>query len=153
MEPPQGAGTVEPASWLVFFWPSSKMPWLDRLLPGRFKHVSAAGYVAETATWLFVNPQRGRTIVEAIPDGDEAFRLNGWCDRAEVIVMPRGFDLGYRFRGPFSCVSVVAALLGLRSGALRPDGLYRDCLRAGGRPIADADPEPRPVSGRAAEAR
>lgn len=153
MEPGLTEVIVEPASWLVFFWPSSSRPWVDRLVPGRFKHVSAAGYIAATSTWLFVNPAGPRLMIEAIPDGMEVQRMEAWARGTTVLLMPGGAMRGLWVAPARTCVSVVASLLGIRSGALRPDGLYRDCLRAGARQVDDAGPEAGPVAGAAAASR
>lgn len=128
-----GAATT----WVLVFCRHSPVWWVDRL-PGRYKHVRAYAYLPPMRAWLFYDVSLSGTAIYAAPDGKEAEAYIGRFvrDADLVSVKPR---LAARRRprlGPFTCVSATAHLIGLRTGALRPDRLYRDVLAAGGEPLA-----------------
>jgi hypothetical protein len=132
----------EPSHWYVFFSEKQDRRWLNRLSWGRFKHVSAMGFVPVANVWLIVDPWFGRLYVEAVPDGPVAeIRLARQLESSVTVKMVRGFGDVPRVRPMFSCVAVVAHLLGLRSGALRPDTLFRHCVREGGEVLIDGRDE------------
>jgi hypothetical protein len=131
----------EPARWLVCFSPKSDYPWVNRLVPGKFKHVSAFGWVEAWDCWLFVEHAGPRLFVEVVPHGDLAHeRMNRAMSGCTVVVVPRGFGTQFRFRPLNNCVSTIGHLIGLRRSALLPDGLYRNCLAYGGQ-ILEARPD------------
>lgn len=129
----------EPLSWLIYFHTSTGKPWLDRLIPGRLKHVSAAGWVSEPGIWIFYDAGWRRTSVKALGEEKGEIRAAALMRDSGVLKVPvntevRGAAL---MRAGFWCVPAVKHLIGSRSGALRPDRLWRDLISAGAEIIQD----------------
>lgn len=113
---PETVGTL---TWNVVF-ERGRTPW---------GHVLAFAF--DGLTWLVVDPHIGWTEVYSVP----ADEIERWiADLGEVSIL----RLEGRRRAPllpgFFCVGTIKRLIGLRSGALSPEGLRRDLLRAGARP-------------------
>lgn len=127
---------VEPVLWNVVFHPEAATPWLNRLPIGKFKHVSAFTYLPGLKGWLIYDVQLSSTRMVVLPDLDASLdiiaRMTEGC---EVIAMRRETADASTGRLGFWCVPAIKHLLGLRSSALRPDSLRRDCLRNGGQLI------------------
>lgn len=145
----------EPEVWFAAFSPESSRRWVNWLSFGRFRHVSAFGWVSSAQCWLLFEVLSYRTEIRAVPKAFEAVALAPILDSCVVVQMPPvdRSDKGVKFKAGFWCVPSVAHLLGLRSCALRPDALYRQCLANGGRVMAGASDEirERPLDRRAAE--
>lgn len=128
-----------PQRWLLIF--ETKCDWrFARLIPGRFKHVFTVGYCADIDTWMVYSVERDGTKIGAWRPGDDFERwLSGVVPHAGVL---RVEAAGTATRMPwftFWCVPAVKHLLGLRSGALWPDQLWRYCLANGAEIVVDAD--------------
>lgn len=127
-------GAGEPTHWqLCFSRKSVTAAWLPI---GTYKHVRAFGCVAEISTWIFFDPAFSRTTIR-VARGDAARTLIGeFAHQADVLRIKARDRAG---APPIFgwCAPAVAHLLGLPSGALRPDTLFRDCLRQGGELLAD----------------
>lgn len=126
----------QPERWIICFRRTSEVWWVNWLAGGRFKHVSAFGYVAAVDHWVFLD-WRFACIDILIARGEAAKQLmHHYTKNADLLGMaanPDGAAHGFRF-GTY-CVPAVKHLLGLRSRAVRPDGLYRDCIRNGATPL------------------
>ena len=120
-----------PSRWIVVFNLKSANRFIGWLAMGRYKHVRAFGYVAETDVWVFFDVHLGGVTI-ATARGDDATALMAeWCADADLIGMPvRQRRAGIHFG--FWCVPAIKHLLGLRTRALIPDALWRHCLRHGG---------------------
>lgn len=130
-------GAGEPTQWFVCFQRHATA-WVERLPIGRYKHVAAFALVPYINTWIFVDVCLDRTSIK-IARGDAAKVLIGaFATDAMVVQMPARSRTTLLPRLGGWCVPAVKHLIGLRSGALRPDALLRDCLRNGGE-IAAAD--------------
>lgn len=129
----------EPINWLLVFSPSTTIRWIDRVLPGRFKHVMACAYATEAKAWVFYEVTLLRTQIFVMPEaaGDRFFA--GRLADHGTGVLRIGRQNGHWSRGRIGtwCVPAVKRLIGLRSGALRPDGLWRDCVAAGAEIVHD----------------
>jgi hypothetical protein len=122
-----------PIHWNVCFCRTGFHPWLDRLLPGEFKHVRAFGYVPLEDTWIFVDSNLAGVTVRAARAGSAVLNslIAAWIADCEVILMPQR---EYRRLLPgLYCVGLIKRLIGSPSGALLPSGLYRHCLANGGK--------------------
>lgn len=128
---------LEPEVWHVVFWGASDSAWVNRLVPGRFKHVSAFGRVGACGVWIFVNPTFARLQLALVPEGKlAAAAMSEWLiEGNEAVSVPAKRDGGAALRPLFSCVSAIAHITGVRSCALRPDAFRRDCLANGGEPV------------------
>jgi hypothetical protein len=133
MRPGDGNTGFEPTAWLLIFNVSTGLPWLDGLIPGFFKHVSAVGWVSDAQVWIFYDVSWRRTSLKVLPDkeGSRCYALaqrgNGVL-KVAVDVERRGAAM---FRAGFWCVPAMKHLIGSRSGALRPDRLWRDLVASG----------------------
>jgi hypothetical protein len=126
---------VEPEAWFIVFHPVSATRWLNRL-PMRFRHVSAFAYVHAAGCWLIYDVQFWGTRHILLPDNPAALDfLADFTARCTVLHMRRPGPSRLWFRVGFWCVPAIKHLLGLRSSALLPNGLYRSCLRAGAKVI------------------
>lgn len=127
-----------PERWLLIF--ETKCGWRWRwIIPGRFKHVFAVGYVADIDTWMVYSVEREGTKIAAFrPGKDFEHWLAGVIPRAGVLKVTA---CSTPVRMPwftFWCVPAVRHLLGLRCGALWPDQLWRYCLANGAEIVVDA---------------
>jgi hypothetical protein len=131
----------EPTHWMLVFWPRAAKDWVNRWVPGRFKHVSAIGYVARTQMWLFYDIQLPRTVIVAVPQDHGGELVAGrFMTNNAVLQMP--VNLAGRRWGVMTpwCVGGIKHLIGLKSCALTPDGLWRDCIANGAEVLSDATP-------------
>lgn len=112
-----------------------------------FGHVYAFAYDPAAEVWMVINPhfrwtevfalRRGAEFdrwVRVTAEGADIYRLDG---RGQAPVLPGWF-----------CVAQVKRLVGLRSGALSPEGLRRDLLKAGARQVftrESQNPQGRPA--------
>jgi len=121
----------EPVRWLLAFSRETTIPWL-RQLPLCYRHVSAFGYVGgDAGVWLFFDWRQNRLQVSAARDDLQIRTLmHEFCHDADLLGMPASDRSSWGMAGGY-CVPAVKHLIGLRSRALTPSGLYRDCLRAG----------------------
>lgn len=130
---------IAPAEWFLAFRRSSPVPWVQRL-PGRFKHVACFGLVPGQGVWLFVEPTLTRCDLAAVPDRvADRYMEHVTFDAVVVRYVPPPVPRRRWWWPGLFCTGAVAAVVGLRSGALRPDRLFRDCLADGGEVIAGAD--------------
>lgn len=124
--------TIEPEIWTVVFHPVSSCVWVNRLVPGRFKHVSAFAYVPGVKAWAIYDVQLANTSIVLIPDGQQGREiLAALVEGCAQIQIKRQVGRPPLLRLGFWCVPGVKHLLGLRTGALLPDGLWRHCARHG----------------------
>lgn len=146
---------LEPQFWVLVFSRVAHQPWQRYCVPGRYKHVRAYAYLPATQTWLFYDVHLHRTQILVVPDCDAALGILAlWQRDADLLRMRRRDDARIFFRIGFWCVPAMKHLIGLRSGALRPDALWRDCVRAGAerigsaalRPASDQSRAPGPAS-------
>lgn len=126
---------IEPERWNVVFSTKVTKWWVSLLAWGRFKHVWAFAYVSSRDCWLLYDVHMEGTRIAVIPDTltNRAWMIEQIRD-CEIIVMPRRKSSGVQFG--FWCVTAVRHLVGVRCHALRPDALWRSCLRNGGEIIS-----------------
>jgi hypothetical protein len=127
-----------PDFWLVMFRRETSSSWLDRAVPGHWKHVSAVGYFPDARCWVAVDPTL-RGIWVDVRRGEES---GNWLDVVAagggvLKVGPRRSEA--RVFRQFWCVPAVAAMVGSRSGALLPDRFWRDLIAEGAEIVADED--------------
>lgn len=136
MDPPDAIRFGEPVRWILAFSRETSIPWLRRL-PLTYRHVSAFGYVgAGVDTWLFYSWRTDRVQISAAR-GDEAVRtlMHAFTQDADMLGIDARPGVALGFRLGSWCVPAVKHLIGLRSRAITPAGLYRDCIAAGAQPI------------------
>lgn len=125
---------VVPTRWVVCFDRTTTVWWARWLAFGRYKHVRAYAYLTKTSQWLFFDVSRAGLSVFVAPDTDETIRTTLWAftEGCDLIRMPA--RTGTRIPVFGWCVPAIRHLIGVPGFALRPDALWRACVRAGGVP-------------------
>jgi len=124
---------VEPNEWFVVFHTKAMNRWLALLACGKFKHVSALAYCPGFKAWLLFDAQwTGMRLILMPHETAKTFYAEYTAD-CVVLKMTRVHrTMPVSTRLGFYCVTATKHLLGLHTGALRPDAFYRACLKAGG---------------------
>lgn len=128
---------IIPCEWFVVFKKKSMMRWAN-WAPGKFKHCFAMTFIAEQQIWVFVEfAALSGTAVSICANGE----ADGWLAEASrdavVVKMPAGLAKGWPLG--LWCVPLTAHVIGLKSSALLPDGLFRDCMANGGEIVIAGD--------------
>jgi hypothetical protein len=128
---------IEPDEWYVIFHRKVAVRWLSWLAFGEFKHVSAMAYCPGFKAWLVYDTQLRGTRIFLVAHGRDGetikpFFIERTRDCAVVKIARGHAHMGLSSRWGLYCVPVIKHLIGLRSAALRPDKLYKDCIKAGG---------------------
>jgi len=123
---------IEPTYWNVVFHPSQTR--LDRLLLGRFRHVSAFTYIPGVAAWVMVDCQWGGMRIAFIPRLAVLIAYTSGCTVVKFDRRYERFALASRLG--YYCVPAIKQLLGLSCVAATPDGLYRHLIANGGELIS-----------------
>lgn len=128
----------QPARWVLAFQRTTESRLIDWLASGTYKHVSAFGYIAEVDHWVFLD-WRFATIDVIVARGAAATQLTGYYTRdADLLGMaPR--KTGHGMRLGLWCVPAIKHLVGIEGSALRPDALWRDCIRQGAEILSHED--------------
>lgn len=133
----EGPLISQPEQWILAFEPAMPgHPWLNRLVPGRFKHVRAFGKVPFLHVWLFFDATLAGLELRVAADGRAADTLAvEWTRSCTIMVMPKRphANRSALLAASGWCVPSVKRLIGLQSSALRPDALFADCLANGGK--------------------
>lgn len=131
---------AEAARWTLVFHRVPHNWFFSLIAMGHFKHVSAFAWLPDARVWLLYDVGFRRTRIVALPDTPESKALLTQIITGNAIVtMPVREDALPFWRPGLFCTTGVAHLIGLRSGALRPDALFRSCLRNGGQLSDDED--------------
>ena len=120
--------TSSPTRWLIVFDRRAATWWADLVALGRRKHVRAFRHVFEDV-WLFYDVQFRGTVIHVVRYEQARQLVAEWTADADVLSIAAQ-PSGHWFPRPLLCTVAVARLLGLPC-ALRPDALYRECLRHG----------------------
>ena len=123
---------IEPSYWNVVFHPSQSR--LNRLLLGRFQHVSAFTYIPGVGAWIMIDCQWGGMRIALIPRINILVAYTRNCTVIKFDRRYQRFALASRFG--FYCVPAIKQLLGLSCVAATPDGLYRYLINNGGELIS-----------------
>lgn len=124
-------GAGEPRKWIVCFCRKSARAWLDRMPIGEFKHVRAFGSIPEIQTWVFFDPAWDKTMIKVARGHAAEALVREFMHESSMVIMPVS-ERAMRPHFGGWCVPAVKQLIGLRSGALRPSRLLKDCLANGG---------------------
>lgn len=124
----------EPKDWYVVFDPVASAKWIDWLACGRFKHVSCFGFVERAQTWVFFDFQLDRSRLYVVGNHEADILIGAYSTGKTVVRMatPLIPDYSKNWTTGLWCVPAVAHILGLKTCALRPDALFRQCLAQGG---------------------
>lgn len=122
---------TRPATWFVCFHATSPTWWVQRFIPGPWKHVNCFGHVPGQNLWLFYNFAFDGGEVAVIPDNQARMRdaqMAPFIDGARVLEYHPPAVRQRNWQPIATCVSEVASLIGTRSRALRAGVLMRDLL-------------------------
>jgi hypothetical protein len=138
---------IEARRWTVVFHREASNLFFSLIALGHFKHVSALAWIPELDQWWIYDVGFRRTRLKVLVDGPNAQATIAAIikDNATVTIDVRDDQLPWMRLGLF-CTSAVSHLLGLRTGALRPDALYRHLVRNGG-VVRDNGAETAPTGG------
>lgn len=118
-----------PRLWLLIFHTTTGTRWMDRLIPGRFKHVSAACWLEDPGVWVFYDCGiRGTAIKVLDLDAGDVWLARVMQQAVTIRVMSRNDG---RMVVPIGgwCVPQIKRLIGRRGMGALPDQLYRDLMR------------------------
>lgn len=136
----EGPLVVQPQIWTLVFSREATSRLRSWLAFGRYKHVRAFAYVPFLHVWVFYDVHLSGTDIFIAADGEPAQRLIAqWIVKADLVRMRRlpGDRKASLFFG--FCVPAIKRLIGLRCVSLRPDALYRQCLKHGATPFEAVD--------------
>lgn len=132
-----GPLVVEPDVWVLVFNRVASKRWTSWIALGKYKHVRAYAYVPFLHVWVFYDPRFRGTSITIAADGAQHALIREWITDADLMRMLRRTHETRRFPVFGWCVPAIKRLIGLRCSALRPDSLWRSCLRNGGFPFED----------------
>lgn len=123
--------TPLPRLWLIFFGDADRAWWWTRLFRPGFRHVSAAAWFADTERWVYFNPTGPGTVIQVATDAEFGPRFQQLVqDSTAILRMPSRHSRGM-CPAAFFCVGAIKALLGVKSRALTPFGLFRHLVAEG----------------------
>ena len=123
---------IEPTYWNVVFHPSQSR--LNRLLLGRFQHVSAFTYIPGVGAWIMIDCQWGGMRIALIPRINILVAYTRGCAVIKFDRRYQRFALASRLG--YYCVPAIKQLLGLSCVAATPDAFYRHLIKHGGELIS-----------------
>jgi hypothetical protein len=118
-------------TWYFAFYPAKGPFSKAGTLYSTFGHVEAFGYTKDD-TWLFFDPQGRRTHIHVthLHDEVETLMTAKYIDAQSILRIPANDHRVINpLRGPLTCVSQCAALMGWRAYTVA--GLHRKLLRNG----------------------
>lgn len=123
----------EPRRWTVVFHRKAANRFFSLIAMGHFKHVSAFAWAPEMRVWIIYDVGFDRSRIAVLPDTEASKLLlqriiAGNC----IVTMEARGGNGTPFRFGLFCTTAIKHLLGLGGSALRPDALFRLCVREGG---------------------
>ena len=119
--------------WTVVFHRKAENRFFSLIALGHFKHVSAFAWLPELGIWTFYDVGFRRTRIVHLADGVAAHAYIARVVEGNALVTLDVRDDGLPLmRWGMFCTTGVAHLLGLKSGTLRPDALYRLLVANGG---------------------
>jgi hypothetical protein len=126
----------------VFFSDSDRPHWWSPLFRPGFRHIRAAAWYESAQRWVYFDPCGRGTHIEVATDAEFGARFEHLIRTSAAILRVRSeFARGGTPAAAF-CVGQVKALLGVKSRALSPFGLYRHLVAHGAevveRPREDA---------------
>lgn len=131
--------------WFIAFYRTCATEWLGNIIPGKYKHVNCFGWSQRCQVWVFYEVALGETRIRVAPAGTEGDKaLAAWTMDADIIQLAKQVSdnkLKFYERLGFWCVPAVKHLVGIPGGALRPDKLWRDCLKANAKVICQVTPQ------------
>lgn len=125
---------IEPDEWFLCFLGTERHHWFDRFTKKGFRHVCAFAYLPLTGCWVFYDVNIFRTVISVSGGEDADRRIGGLARLGKILRVKPGAGGRWWSRLGFWCVPAMKHLIGSRSSALTPYGLYRDLLEQGSEP-------------------
>lgn len=123
------------ATWNVVFMSGPRASWWDWLTHPKYRHVCAFGYSVTTDTWVIYDVADSHSRISVVTaDWFDRWFMTRRDRMTEVLRMSCQSGRDVRMRTGLWCTTAIKHLLGIDSGALRPQALYRDMVRLGARP-------------------
>jgi hypothetical protein len=134
-------GGHAPTVWYVVFLGRPVQRWFDHMSPEWCRHVFAFGYVPALDVWVVINPIEARHELSILPDETaETWLTELYMQPVRILKVRQEEGHWLNARVGNWCTTTIARLVGIRSRAWRPIGLYRDLLKAGAVPaFEDSD--------------
>jgi hypothetical protein len=124
---------IEARRWTVVFHRKAENRFFGLIAFGKFKHVSAFAWIPELGIWTFYDVGFRRSRITHFADGHGARQAIGAIMAGNYgVTVEAKNDALPLVRLGFFCTTGVKHLIGLRSGALRPDALFRHLVASGG---------------------
>lgn len=134
----------EVARWHLAFHVKRLTWWGEYFIPGRFSHVSAFAYLSLAKCWLLIEmTPRSNAKVVVWPDASENYIMPSplvrWTEDCSILAMDvrRRYGLSVKVSFFWRCTTAVKDLLGVKSRALSPEGLWDDLVRQGAKVVFD----------------
>jgi hypothetical protein len=129
-----------PQFWMVFFGPGERPGKIARWLSRGWQHVCCASFDPVHGLWIYVNPARDRTYILAMTPDEFNARFGHLLNTSTAILeFPVEADRAFSPTWA-SCVGTVKGIMGIRSWAFTPYGLYRDLVRRGAESFGPDEP-------------
>jgi hypothetical protein len=126
---------IEP-NWILVFSKKRGRWWVRLLACGRYHHVKAMAYLPAMQAWLFYDVKFNGTRLILVREDDPGSLefLHDYLDGCDLVAMPR-LPIPKRAapQAGFWCTIAMKHLVGISTGALRPDRLWRASIAAGGK--------------------
>ena len=123
---------IEARRWTIVFHRKAENWFFSAIALGRFKHVSAFAWLPELGIWVFYDVGFRRTRLMHMADGVHAHAaIAAVVEGNEVLTVDVADASLPLMRAGLFCTTAIKHLIGLRSGALRPDALYRHLVAHG----------------------
>lgn len=126
-----------PEVWFLCFYEKCIYPWLNRVIPGPYRHVNAIGHCRNAGIWLFYDVGWPKTRIFCAWDTPPTLDIIArWTQGATIVEFAPIEPSMLRIPLLFVCTPAIGHLVGLK-GAVLPSTLYRKALKSGGRIILD----------------
>jgi hypothetical protein len=127
--------------WTIYFSDGPRRRWWHWLLKPGFRHVSASAVFADRGLWIFVDPTESRLNVEVFSNTDPMtlselqMRIAKLYLESQAILQIPSRDSDSMPSAIASPVTIIKRVLGIRSSAITPFGLYRALLARGAKVV------------------
>jgi hypothetical protein len=130
--------TLPPVDWLICFVPGLEQEWWHRFAHPTHQHVFAMRPIGGRL-WLLVESWKNKLSVASL-DVIDALKFMRWASAGDVLRVKEHLPgSASHARGWSNCAVLTALLLGRRSLAWTPHGLYRQLVSEPGVSRVDAD--------------
>lgn len=126
---------MTPRLWLIFFGDTQRRAWWANVLRPGFRHIVAVSWYAAEERWVYFDPALTGTSIRIFTAEQGPAMIDALLAQSSAVLrVATRRDRGNAPLFAF-CVGQIKALLGLRSWAFTPHGLYRDLRARGAEPV------------------